>query len=71
MREHFPLKTIDYFSKLYAVSRFWQIQINDHSSKHCTFNTPFGRYRFTRMPFGIKSAPEVFQNIMSQMVEDI
>ena len=81
MREHFPLKTIDdvlanmpnakYFSKLDAVSGFWQIQLDDRSSKLCTFNTPFGRYRFTRMPFGIKSAPEVFQNIMSQMVEDI
>ena len=81
MREHFPLKTIDdvlanmpnakYFSKLDAVSGFWQIQLDDRGSKLCTFNTPFGRYRFTRMPFGIKSAPEVFQNIMSQMVEDI
>ena len=78
MREHFPLKTIDdvlanmpnakYFSKLDAVSGFWQIQLDDRSSKLCTFNTPFGRYRFTRMPFGIKSAPKVFQNIMSQMV---
>ena len=31
---------------------------------HCyvhTFNTPFGRYRLTKMPFGIKSASKVFQ----------
>ena len=81
MREHFPLKTIEdvianmphakYFSKLDAVSGFWQIQLDEMSSKLCTFNTPFGRYRFTRMPFGIKSAPEVFQKIMTQMVEHI
>lgn len=27
----------------------------------CTFNTPFGRYQFNRLPFGIASAPEIFQ----------
>ena len=81
MREHYPLRTIDevianmpnakYFSKLDAVTGFWQIRLDEASSKLCTFNTPYGRYRFTRMPFGIKSAPEVFQKVMSQMVLDI
>ena len=81
MREHYPLGTIDevianmpnakYFSKLDAVTGFWQIRLDEASSKLCTFNTPYGRYRFTRMPFGIKSAPEVFQKVMSQMVLDI
>lgn len=80
-REHFPMKTVEevvanmpnakVFSKLDATSGFWQMRLDDASSKLCTYNTPFGRYRFTRMPFGIKSAPEVFQKIMSQMVEDI
>ena len=70
LREHFPLKTIDdvisnmpnakVLSKFVAVSGFWQMQLDDESSKLCTFNTPFGRYRFTRLPFGIKSASVVF-----------
>ena len=38
---------------------YWQI--DQESSLLCTFTTPFGRYRFTRMPFGISSASEVFQ----------
>ena len=80
-REHFPLKTVEdvienmsgakYFTKLDAVSGFWQIQLDEQSSRLCTFNSPFGRYRFKRMPFGIKSASEVFQKIMSHMLEDI
>ena len=37
----------------------------------CTFNTPFGRYMFTRLPFGISSAQDVFQSIMPEMFEDI
>ena len=34
-----------------------------------TFITPFGRYRFTRLPFGITSGPEVFQSVMRQLLE--
>jgi hypothetical protein len=65
-RERFPLKTVDevsgvrVFSKLDATSGFWHTQLDDESSRLCTFNTPFGRYRFTRMPIGIKMGPEFF-----------
>ena len=78
-REHYPMKTIEevvaempeakLFSVLDATSGYWQMKLE--SSKLCTFNTPFGRYRFTRLPFGIKSAPEVFQKKTSQVLEDI
>ena len=43
----------------------------EESSKLCAFNSPFGRYRFTRLPFGIKSAPEVFQNCMYDLFADL
>ncbi|XP_068726228.1 uncharacterized protein [Montipora capricornis] len=36
---------------------FWQVCLGKESSHLCTFNSPFGRYRF----YGIRSAPEVFQ----------
>jgi hypothetical protein len=49
------------FSTLDAASGFWNIPLDESSSKLCTFGTPFGRYRFLRMPFGIKVASEVFQ----------
>ena len=49
------------FSTLDLKDGFWQISLDDHSSLLCTFNTPFGRFRFTRMPFGLNSATEVFQ----------
>ncbi|VDI10628.1 Hypothetical predicted protein [Mytilus galloprovincialis] len=81
LREHYPLKTVEevisqmpnakVFSKLDATSGFWHIQLDEPSSKLCTFNTPFGRYRFARLPFGINSASEVFQKIVSEMVSDI
>ena len=50
---------------------FWQVNLDEESSYLCTFNTPFGRYRFKRMPFGISSAPEVFQKKNEALFDDI
>ena len=36
-----------------------------------TFITPFGRYCFNRLPFGISSAPEIFQRTMSSILEGL
>ena len=63
MRPHHALKTVDdilsdvsgakVFSKLDAKSGFWHIKLDEKSSYYTTFNTPFGRYRFIKMPYGI------------------
>ncbi|XP_044163404.1 uncharacterized protein K02A2.6-like [Acropora millepora] len=80
-REYFPMMTIEevvagmpqakVFSVLDATSGYWQVKLDEASSKLCTFNTPYGRYRFTRLPFGIKSGPEMFQHRMSELFEDV
>ena len=56
-REHYQLPTIEeitarmagarYFSMLDARSGYWQIPLDEESLKLTTFNTPFGRFRFT------------------------
>ena len=74
-RERHPLPAVDqtlaqiagakFFSKLDANSGFWQIPLDPASSLLTTFITPFGRYCFHRLPFGISSAPEHFQRQMT------
>ena len=81
LREHYPMKTIEdilleipeakVFSKLGAVSRYWQIKLSQESQKFCTFTTPQGRYSFTRLLYGLKSAGEVYQRSVPNMVQDI
>ena len=51
------------FTSLDAASGFWQIPLHPESTKLTTFITPFGRYAFKRLPFGITSAPE---NVLAQ-----
>lgn len=77
-REVFPLPMVDeilgqlagakVFSKLDANSGFWQIPLSQKSRPLTTFITPFGRYSFNKLPFGISSAPEHFQRRMSQIL---
>ena len=76
-REYYPMKTIEdvltrlpdakIFSTLDATSGLWQIPLDEESSIFTCFNTPFGRYRFKRLPFGIRSAPEVYQQVMEEL----
>lgn len=58
------------FTVLDLKDGFFQILLDD-PEKVCTFVTPFGRYRFLRMPFGISSAPEVMQKVSSKIFGDI
>ena len=40
------------------------MRLNEKSSEMCTFNTPFGRYQYLRLPFGTSSAPEIYHRVI-------
>jgi transposase InsO family protein len=80
-RERFVLPTTDeitaelsgstVFSSLDAAAGFWQIPLDKDSQRLTTFITPFARYCFKRLPFGISSAPEIFQRKMVETLEGL
>ena len=59
------------FSKLDANGGFWQIPLNERSRPLTTFISPFGCYWFNKLPFGILSAPELFQKRMSTILKGL
>ena len=59
------------FPKLDASLGFHQIVLNSECAKLTTFITPFGRYIFKRLAFGISSAPEYFQKRMDKELSGI
>ena len=67
----FKLQGCKVFSTLDATSGYHQLALDENSAKLTTFMTPFGRFMFKRLPFGITSASEIFQRKMNEIIEGI
>ena len=80
-RSHYPMPTIEeilpelskakVFSVADARNGFWQVKLDEPSSYLTTFWTPFGRYRWLRMPFEIATAPEEYQRRQHEVLEGL
>ena len=51
------------FAKIDCSAAYWQVELDNKSKEITTINTPNGLYQFNRLPYGIKTAPAIFQNI--------
>ena len=58
-------------SKLDLTAGFQQIAMDKASSKLTTFVCPSGKYKFIRMPFGLKNAPAIFQEIIERVLKPV
>ena len=80
-REHYYSKTIDEILPLLHGSKkisagdtnkgYYHVELDYESSLLCTFNTPFGRFRPTRLPFGVKIAQDIFQRRLDEILKDV
>ena len=59
------------FTTLDAKDGFYQIGLDEASSKKTTFWTSFGRYRYLRMPFGISLAPKEFEHRLHEQLSGL
>ncbi|XP_020903454.1 uncharacterized protein K02A2.6 [Exaiptasia diaphana] len=57
------------FSIVDAKCGYWNVVLDEESSYLTTFNSPYGRYRFKRMPFGLKMFQDIFQTRIDQTFE--
>lgn len=77
MREHYRLPVLDdilpqlskarTFTKLDVKEAFWHVKLDEESSRLTTMITPFGRYRWARLPFGLKVSSEIFQRKLDEV----
>jgi transposase InsO family protein len=62
------LAGMEVFTTLDATGGYHQMPLSHESTRLTTFMTPYGRYCFRRMPFGISSASEIFQRKMQEIL---
>lgn len=80
-RNVYPMPTIDdvlprlanakVFSTVDVTQGFTHLRLDKPSSALITFETPWGRYRWLRLRYGLAPSPEIFQFRMHQLVEGL
>ena len=81
LRPHYPIRTVEdvvtkltgakYFSVLDTTKGYWSIKLTEDSSYLTTSNSRFGRYRYLRIPMGIRSSQDLFSRKIDEFFEDL
>ena len=79
--DSYPLPRVDellaslsggkFFSKLDLSQAYLQLPLDEQSREYVTVNTHKGLYRYNRLPFGVSSAPSIFQRTMDNLMRGI
>ena len=59
------------FTKLDLSQAYQQLPLDEDSKKFTTINTHKGLFQYNRLPFGISTAPSIFQKLMENMLRDL
>lgn len=80
-REQHYTKTIDevvtqlsdakFFTLVDARKGYWHVPLDEPSSYLTTFGTPFGRFRFTWLPYGLIASQDVSQKQLDAALEGL
>ena len=61
----------DSFTKLDLSQAYQQVELDDDSKAYTVINTHCGLFRFNYLPFGVSSAPAIFQRTMECLLNGI
>jgi len=60
-----------YFTVLDLSQAYSQLELDEESRKYLTINTHKGLYEYTRLAYGVSTAPHIFQSVMDQILQGL
>ena len=51
--------------------QYFTFELNSESQKLCVISTPFGLYKYKRLPMGIKQSSDIAREVMENLLRDI